>query len=402
MASCVAGEYAVRIPRPGTIAERQVMAAAQPGFLEASCDGVQRARAASVARGDGNAQHTAVNHWSRFTTLGLRVSMRRVLDPIASSLDAKLSEVDLMDAFAWWLVEHVKVNSETAWSYICVANSWHERAYGVGFAGGLSLSRVKDMLTGWQRLQGRPVTHRVRYGVRPRRVRDLIRASLSPATCALHANVAAAFEVALVAIARMGELVPGRGSWTAAIHPSRADVVFRRNRDDELCGCTLYICNIKARGAERFRRLPVHLPIRGDYLSPGLALWHLTHVIDPMPSSSAASTPLFRDPSGRTLSVDSMRVWLRRGLSSLGIDPTLYGAHSLRIGGATAMAYVGAPRDITMAAGRWRSDAYLRYLRDRRGDVLRYASAVASADTDDFESDFVEIDDYEFDDDDTK
>ena len=156
-----------------------------------------------------------------------------------------------------------------------------------------------------------------------------------------------------------------------------------------------------ARGAERFRRLPVHLPIRGRYLSPGLALWYLIYVVDPVPPPLARSTPLFRDPStGVSLTVSAMRTWLRTCLAAVGRDASLYGAHSLRIGGATAMAWLQAPTDVTMAAGRWRSDAYLRYLRDRRSEVMRYAEGVAGADTDDFESDFVDVDALDFDADD--
>ena len=385
------------MPNPGTVAERQVMSASQPGFLDACRAGVQRARDASCADGAGNAGHTAVRHWGRFTVLGLHVNMRRTLDPMTTSLERKLQEVDLVDAFAWWLVQHVGVNSETAWSYVCTVNAWHDRSFGIGLAGGMSLQRVKGMIEGWQRLQGAPVARRVRYGVRPRRLRDAI-SRMRPGSDPLHANVAACMEVALVALARMGELVPGRGAWSALIQPSRADVDFDFDAAGVLRGCTIHICNIKARGAERFRRLPVYLPASGRYLSPARSLWFLVYVIDPVPDVLRASTPLFRDPSGRVLSVASIRMWLRFGLVGIGLDASLYGAHSLRIGGATAMAFLGAPREVIMAAGRWRSDAYLRYVRSARGEATRYAAGVAGADTDDFESDFVAIDEFDFDD----
>ena len=97
----------MRVPNPGTVAERHIMAASQPGFLEAARDGVLAARNASCVDGAGNSSHTAVISWTRFTVLGLGISSRRPLDPIASSLDQKLCEVDVVEAWAWWLVQHV-------------------------------------------------------------------------------------------------------------------------------------------------------------------------------------------------------------------------------------------------------------------------------------------------------
>ena len=107
---------------------------------------------------------SAVQHWGRFTVIALRIAMRRPLDPLTTSLERKLCEVDLVDAFAWWLVEHVGVNTETAWSYVCVVNAWHDRAYGVGLAGNFPLQRVKSMLSGYQRLLQSPIARRLRYG----------------------------------------------------------------------------------------------------------------------------------------------------------------------------------------------------------------------------------------------
>ena len=218
------------------------MAASQPGFLAAALLGVQAARAASCVDGQGNSSHTAVQSWGRFTVYGLGVPMRRPLDPLASSLERKLSEVDLVEAWAWWLVQHVGVNSETAWQYVCVANAWHHRAFGVHFAGNLPLDRVRGMLDGWQRLQGSPIVRRVRHGVRPRMLRDAIRAGLRPDASALDACVAACFEVALVAIARMGELVSGRGGFDPLRHPSRRNVRFRF-AGGVLSSCTIWIVN---------------------------------------------------------------------------------------------------------------------------------------------------------------
>ena len=130
----IARQMQVRVPNPGTVADRHVMAASQPGFLGACRAGVNAARAATCADGHGNSTHPAVQHWGRFTIIGLQVRMQRPLDPMITPLERKLEEVALVDAFAWWLVTQVGVNTETAWSYVCTVNAWHERNCGVGLA----------------------------------------------------------------------------------------------------------------------------------------------------------------------------------------------------------------------------------------------------------------------------
>ena len=84
-------------------------------------------------------------------------------------------------------------------------------------------------------------------------------------------------------------------------------------------------------------------------------------------------------------------------MSAIGLDGTSYGAHSMRIGGATAMAWLQYPREAIMTRGRWRSDAYLRYIRERRVEDRRFAAGIAGAETDDYEADFIAIDEFDFD-----
>ena len=49
--------------------------------------------------------------------------------------------------------------------------------------------------------------------------------------------------------------------------------------------------------------------------------------------------------------------------NTLGIDPDLLSARSLRPGGATALLCAGIDKDSIQLLGRWKSDAMLRYLR---------------------------------------
>ena len=62
-----------------------------------------------------------------------------------------------------------------------------------------------------------------------------------------------------------------------------------------------------------------------------------------------------------------------------GRDPALYGAHSLRIGGATAAHAAGVSPDLIRLMGRWSSDVYEIYCRMSLQSALAVSSAIAAA-----------------------
>lgn len=220
------------------------------------------------------------------------------------------------------------------------------------------------------RLSGKAPLRRRRLGIRPADLSasmDLLYSVSSARDC----NFAALMQVATVGILRGGELTSGlkKGVFDAGRHPTRADVFFSY-RDGVAISCTILAVNSKAKGIEARRKLPVYLPMQGKFLSPGLALWYLVSIIDPVPAALRASTPLFRDPSsGSIISVPAMKSEVRRLMAAIGRDPSLYGAHSCRIGGATTMAFLQAGRDIIKDCGRWKSAAHT---------FATFGSAVAS------------------------
>jgi hypothetical protein len=52
-----------------------------------------------------------------------------------------------------------------------------------------------------------------------------------------------------------------------------------------------------------------------------------------------------------------------------GFDSTKFGTHSLRIGGATALAVAGTPHHIIQQFGRWKSNQFLKYIRRSLTDM---------------------------------
>jgi hypothetical protein len=340
------------------------------------------ARDATHSDGHGGGTHTAVNHWKRLLTVGLRIPVLRPIDP-NSPLHVILSEVDVVDCYAWWLIKHLGVNHETAKGYVSTVNAWHRRTTHVPLAGGFSLRRVMDTCDGMARLKGVPPPRIERVGVRPRFLRAGIDATIDTGAPA-GANVAACLESTLAGVKRAGEMAVGsRWKWNARRHPTRADVSFTHGARGELLYATVLAVNSKAKGVEALRKLPVRLPADGSYLSPGRALYNLVKRIDPVSAADEETTPLFRDPrTNAALTVDGVRRAVRRAMGAVGLDPAKYGAHSLRIGGATAMDFEGVGAADIKAAGVWSSDAYLRYVRETQ-KAIRNVQMLCNSNVDD-------------------
>ena len=72
-------------------------------------------------------------------------------------------------------------------------------------------------------------------------------------------------------------------------------------------------------------------------------------------------------------------------MSNLGLDPNMFGAHSLRIGGATAALEAGMSPAAIRAAGRWASDIYVLYTRATRRSSMRVATIIGSTRFEDLE-----------------
>lgn len=54
---------------------------------------------------------------------------------------------------------------------------------------------------------------------------------------------------------------------------------------------------------------------------------------------------------------------LKKALSTINIDPDRFSSHSFRIGAATSLSMRGVPDDVIMKLGRWKSQAFRRYIR---------------------------------------
>ena len=83
--------------------------------------------------------------------------------------------------------------------------------------------------------------------------------------------------------------------------------------------------------------------------------------------------------------MEQVRGTVKYLMLSLGLDPRKFGAHSLRIGGATAALSAGLSPAAIRAAGRWASDVYILYTRCNMHSAVQLASVIGSTSFEDTE-----------------
>jgi hypothetical protein len=100
--------------------------------------------------------------------------------------------------------------------------------------------------------------------------------------------------------------------------------------------------------------------------------------------------PFFCHADGSMITVHQIRDIVKALMQAAGLDPRRYGAHSLRIGGATAALAAGVPPQLIRLMGRWSSDIYQLYCRMSIESALGVSRAIANATVSSFESCFRE------------
>ena len=278
--------------------------------------------------------------------------------------------------------KHISV--DTAMKYVYEVQGWASRLpFGGGrVGGGIDLARLRGMVRSMRRELGDAVK-RPRYGVRTQHLAAAMEGKLSGGT-AEEANWRAALAVGFCGLLRGGELGISDGdAWRAELHLTRADVTFFRDEEGVL-HATLMMRPLKKSPGMR-KTVPVVLRSGGSLLDPVEELWQLFQR-DVVPQEAWAETPLFRDPrtllAFRVSHVRSVVQWL---MQAVGEDPKRFGAHSLRIGGATAALAAGVLPASIRLLGRWASDVAEVYMRISRQASSRLSALVGSTRFDDLE-----------------
>jgi hypothetical protein len=123
--------------------------------------------------------------------------------------------------------------------------------------------------------------------------------------------------------------------------------------------------------------VPLYLQGGGSLVDPVKEVQRML-ALDPVPEKERATTPLFRWESNAAFTVEDVRRIVKLLARACGLDPAHYGAHSLRIGGATAALAGGVSPAAIRVAGRWASDVYLLYTRMSKEAAGRLSRVVGS------------------------
>lgn len=110
----------------------------------------------------------------------------------------------------------------------------------------------------------------------------------------------------------------------------------------------------------------------GDSLCPVAAI--LTYLA----IRSSVPGPLFIKEDGSPLTRSFLVTAVREALSGVGFDVSAYSGHSFRIGAASAAAQAGLPDSMIQSMGRWKSAAFLAYIRVPTERLVSVSSALVS------------------------
>ena len=93
---------------------------------------------------------------------------------------------------------------------------------------------------------------------------------------------------------------------------------------------------------------------------------------------SPAPGPLFMFQSGSPLTRSALVSHLQTALQSAGVFPAAYTGHSFRIGAATTAAKCGVEDSLIQTLGRWKSAAYLAYIKIPRQQLASVSKTLVS------------------------
>jgi hypothetical protein len=196
-------------------------------------------------------------------------------------------------------------------------------------------------------------------------------------------NTYAAVSAAWHVLARGGELTNGaRKGWDAARDPTRADLTFHVNSAGRYA--VLMLRPLKKRGAALQPKVPQYIAEHdGGPSDTYAALARLTR-LDPVARDELTTTPLFRLRAAgrpRPMQVADLRSAVRAYAAELGYGAASeWGAHSMRIGGATDLVATGGCSEVLLAAkGRWGSDIGKIYARMTRRAQLAASRLMQAA-----------------------
>ena len=352
-------------------------------------DGViQKGLLHSSARGNMGANTTGVRRWKKFCK-DMKTPAVRVLEPTAP-LWALLEEEWHAMRFIAALVEEDDLLPNTAAGYFGQVQGWHAQAHGVKLAGGMKLNRLPAMLKGLRRVYGEQ-GRAVRRGIAPQALRKAMDICFPDLDNVEHANIRAALSLALQGLLRGAEFAVD-GAWVAANDLTRADMV-------SLTTERLVVMMRPCKNMQHLsgKTVPLIIGGGGEFIDAVAEMRNLVRV-DPVDTALASITPMFRTGQPGTarpaLTTKVVGAWTKSLMLAIHENPSQFGTHSYRIGGATALFAAGADCTVIRTMGRWSSDCYRLYVRACFAQTLEWSRRCGSTAVSDVAKEFAEVDCY--------
>ena len=342
-----------------------------------------------MADGRGGVSETGVRYWVTYACLVLGV--RPVQPPGASASVKQLYELWFEDCWCWVLEFRPSgrvASTKSVAKYASQARGWHRKQPGAGELGlGAAQSRLPSILRGAARVLPQPPPLE-RHGCAPEDLRRGCDAALADGS-ATSLMWLAALAFGFSALARGCEFALDDSRhevWELEQHLTPGDVSFF-----ERGGATHARLSMRKRKdlkVLRGKHAKVVVAGGGRHVDAPLRLrdWLRARRALGLPDDG----PLFCWPSGECITVTQVRECVRLVMRAAGRPPELFGAHSLRIGGASAALAAGVPPTLIRLLGRWSSDVYEIYCRMSEEAALRAGAALASASVSTFEGAFHE------------
>ena len=169
---------------------------------------------------------------------------------------------------------------------------------------------------------------------------------------------------------RSGEICsPSDKEYDSSTHLSYSDIAVDSHDDPSTIAIT-----IKASKTDPYRQgVTVYLGATGSPLCPVKALLAFIMVRGDAPG------PLFQFANKQFLTRDRFVTHVRSALSKAGLNPDVYAGHSFRIGAATVAHEKGIEDSTIMTLGRWKSNAYQRYIRIPQEHLARISAHIATS-----------------------
>lgn len=339
---------------------------------------------AAMADRRGGTHSTGVRGWLVYCVYGLGVSP--IQDPRDHSHETAARYEDLLEDYAVWYAtmkpNGKKVSHGSIGKYISSVRGWYRRFYRARLGLGAEGSRINDILKGYAREVPQPPP-RERDGCTPR---DLAR-GLDAIGASQMWRAATTFGEAALARGCEFALDTARGeTFEESEHMMASDVKFffsggvrharvrMRKRKDLRILRGKHAQVVIAGGGSVFDA--------ADELHSWIQLRRTAGIPD--------SAPLFCHMNGDMITVDQVRDTVKAAMAAVGRDPARYGAHSLRIGGATAALAAGVPPQLIRLLGRWSSDIYQIYCRMSSQAAIQAGQQLCSADVHGIEEEFHE------------